>query len=37
MEKRIDSLLEHNPRFRKTLASRLQEKSVSAKDARKRM
>ena len=33
----IDSLLEHNPRFRQTLARRLQEKPVSAKEARKRI
>ena len=33
----IDSLLEHNPKFRQTLASRLKEKSVSVKKARKRI
>ena len=33
----IDSLLEHNPKFRQTHASRLTEKSVSAKEARKRI
>jgi len=33
----IDSLLEHNPNFRRMLKSRLKEKSVSAKDARKRI
>ena len=33
----IDSLLEHNPAFRETLRARLKEKSVSAKDARRRL
>ena len=33
----IDSLLEHNPKFRQTLESRLTEKSVSVKQARKRI
>lgn len=33
----IDSLLERNPSFRQTLQERLQEKSVSVKDARKRL
>jgi prevent-host-death family protein len=33
----IDSLLEHNPKFRDTLAARLREPSVSIKDARKRL
>ena len=33
----IDSLLEHNPEFRRTLKSRLKEKSVSIKDARRRI
>ena len=33
----IDSLLEHNPAFRETLRARLNEKSVSAKDARRRL
>ena len=33
----IDSLLEHNPTFRQTLKSRLKEKSVSIKEARKRI
>jgi prevent-host-death family protein len=33
----IDSLLEHNPQFRRMLKSRLKEKSVSAKDASKRI
>ena len=33
----IDSLLEHNPKFRRTLESRLEEKSISAKEARKRI
>lgn len=33
----IDSLLEHNPKFRRTLASRLKERSVSIKEARKRI
>ena len=33
----IDSLLEHNPKFRQTLRRRLKEKSVSAKEARKRL
>jgi hypothetical protein len=31
----IDSLLTHNPKFRQTLKSRLKEKSVSVKEARK--
>lgn len=29
----IDRLLEHNPKFRETLESRLRERSVSLKDA----
>ena len=33
----IDSLLEHNPKFRQTLRRRLEEKSVSLKAARKRL
>ncbi len=33
----IDSLLEHNPKFRQTLTSRLREKSVPAKDVRRRI
>lgn len=33
----IDSLLEHNPKFRRTLKNRLKEKSVSVKEARKRI
>jgi prevent-host-death family protein len=33
----IDNLLEHNPAFRDTLRARLNEKSVSAKDARRRL
>jgi prevent-host-death family protein len=33
----IDSLLEHNPRFRKTLEKRLVEGSLSVKEARKRL
>ena len=33
----IDSLLEHNPAFRKTLRARLKEQSISAKDARRRL
>jgi prevent-host-death family protein len=31
----IDRLLEHNPKFRRTLESRLRERSVSLKDAEK--
>ena len=33
----IDNLLEHNPKFRQTLASRLKEKSISLKEGRKRI
>jgi prevent-host-death family protein len=33
----INSLLEHNPKFRETLQSRLRERSVSVTEARKRM
>lgn len=33
----IDSLLEHNPAFRETLRARLNEKTVSAKEARRRL
>ena len=33
----IDSLLEHNPKFSQALARRLEEKSVSSKDARKNL
>lgn len=33
----IDSLLAHNPKFRQTLKNRLKEKSISVKDARKRL
>ena len=33
----IDSLLEHNPTFRRTLSARLQERSVSIAEARKRI
>ena len=33
----IDRLLEHNPRFREQLAARLGQKSVSAKEARRRL
>jgi prevent-host-death family protein len=31
----IDRLLEHNPKFRQTLESRLRERSLSLKDAQK--
>jgi prevent-host-death family protein len=33
----IDDLLTHNPKFRQMLEKRLAEKSVSSKDARKRL
>ena len=33
----IDSLLEHNPEFRRQLKRRLRERSVSAKDALRRL
>jgi antitoxin (DNA-binding transcriptional repressor) of toxin-antitoxin stability system len=33
----IDRLLEHHPSFRQTLASRLREPSVSAREALKRL
>jgi prevent-host-death family protein len=33
----IDQLIQHNPRFRKLLAARLKEKSVSTKEALKRL
>ena len=33
----VDQLIQHNPRFRKLLAARLKEKSVSAKEALKRL
>jgi antitoxin (DNA-binding transcriptional repressor) of toxin-antitoxin stability system len=33
----IDQLLEHNPKYRRLLASRLREPSVSAKDAARRL
>jgi len=33
----IDRLLEHHPKFRQTLKQRLRERSVSVKDARKRL
>ena len=33
----IDRLLEHNPKFRKTLADRLKERSISVQAARKRL
>ena len=33
----IDSLLEHNPKFRQTPKNRLKEKSVSIREARKRL
>lgn len=33
----IDSLLQHNPKFRRMLNSRLKEKSISVKEARKRI
>ena len=33
----IDNLLEYNPKFRRTLKSRLNEKSVSLKEATKRL
>jgi prevent-host-death family protein len=33
----IDSLLEHNPKFRQMLKSRLKENSVSVKEAHKRI
>jgi hypothetical protein len=33
----MDSLLEHNPKFRQKLRSRLKEKSVSIKEARRRL
>jgi prevent-host-death family protein len=31
----IDRLLEHHPRFRETLRARLQERSISVKDAKR--
>jgi prevent-host-death family protein len=33
----IDRLLEHNPKFRRTLESRLRERSLSLKDAEKQL
>ena len=33
----IDRLLEHHPTFRKTLEARLRERSVTARDALKRL
>ena len=33
----IDRLLEHNPKFRQTLESRLRERSLSLKEAEKRL
>jgi prevent-host-death family protein len=33
----IDQLLEHNPNFRKSLEARLSERSVSAKEAARRL
>ena len=33
----VDSLLEHNPKFRRTLQSRLKEKSLSLAEAKKRL
>lgn len=33
----IDRLLEYNPKFRQTLESRLKERSVSVKEARRRL
>ena len=33
----IDRLLEHNPAFCETLRARLDEKTISAKDARRRL
>ena len=33
----IDSLLEHNAAFRETLRARLNERTISAKDARRRL
>ncbi len=33
----IDSLLEHNPKFRRMLKNRLKDKSVSVKEASKRI
>jgi prevent-host-death family protein len=33
----IDSLLEHNEAFRNTLRARLKERTISAKDARRRV
>ena len=33
----IDRLLEHNPKFQQTLEKRLRERSVSVKDAKKRL
>jgi len=33
----IDRLLEHNPKFQQTLEKRLCERSVSVKDAKKRL
>lgn len=33
----IDSLIEHNPKFRQLLKERLKEKPVALKDARKRL
>ncbi len=37
MDRLIDSLLAHNPKFRQTLAKRLNERSLSLKEARKRL
>jgi prevent-host-death family protein len=33
----IDNLLKHNPKFRETLEARLNEKTVSVRDARRRL
>jgi prevent-host-death family protein len=33
----IDRLLEHNPKFRQTLEARLRERSLSAKEAARRL
>jgi prevent-host-death family protein len=33
----IDNLLEHNPKFRQSLEKRLAEKTVSSKEARRRL
>ena len=33
----VDKLLKHNPKFRETLEKRLKEKTVAARDARRRL